>query len=185
MALPVARLSEVRVRRVPGGVARLPDEPAARRRRPDGVRRSDRQRRAGEHASGPSAERCSWRSIAPAAGQPDERRPSRCTRWPTRSAGAAWSSLISDLLDDPEAVDSRPEAVSVTAAPTSSSFTCSIRTRSIFRSSARPGSRISRRGEEVMAVPGVGARALPEGHRRAHRALSPRAWRLPASTISC
>ena len=88
--LRLARDDEVRVRPVPGGVARLPDEPAARCRRADRVRRSHRRHAAGERAAGPSARAAAHaRSAAARAARPTSR--SRCTSSPTRSASAAWS----------------------------------------------------------------------------------------------
>ena len=76
---------------VPGGVARLPDEPPARRRRPDGVRRAHR-RRCCRRARGPATCARSWsRSIGCSRARETERRRSRSTSSPTRSPSAAWS----------------------------------------------------------------------------------------------
>ncbi len=81
--LRLARHHEVRVRPVPGGVARLSDEPAARRRRPDRVRRPHRDDAAGERAARPSARAArDARSAAARHARPTSR--SRCTSWPTR-----------------------------------------------------------------------------------------------------
>ena len=90
MALRLARRhDEVRVRRLPGGVARLPDEPAARRGRPDGVRRDivamlPASSRPG-HLRGAAGH-----ARSPADRPQDQRRRSRCTSSPTRSSSAAW-----------------------------------------------------------------------------------------------
>ena len=93
------------------------------------------------------------RSAAARQARPTSR--SRCTSSPTRSAKRGMVVLISRSARRSRARDSRPASTSSSAAPTSSCSTCSIRTRSSFRSSARRGSRISRPSEEVMAVPAV------------------------------
>ena len=68
---------------VPGGVARLPDEPPARRGRPDRVRRGDRHHAAGELAARPPARAAGHaRSADARAHRPTCR--SRCTSSPTR-----------------------------------------------------------------------------------------------------
>ena len=68
----------------------LPDEPAARRRRPDRVRRAHRDACC-RRARGPATcARCCSRSIGCSSGaRPTSR--SRCTSSPTRSPSAAWS----------------------------------------------------------------------------------------------
>ena len=78
------------VRLVPRRRARLPDEPAARRVRPDRLRRphcvaaaGQRPRRTPARGAAGARAAASW-ARAPTS-------PSRCTTWPPRSASAAWS----------------------------------------------------------------------------------------------
>ena len=98
-----ARHQQARVRRVPGGVARLPDEPSARRGRPDRLRRADRDHAAGERAArSPARAAAGARSAAARHARPTSR--SRSTSSPTLMSKRGMVVLISDLLDDPERV---------------------------------------------------------------------------------
>ena len=94
---------EVRVRRLPGGVARLPDEPAARRRRPHRLRREHRRDAAGERAARSSARAAGHaRSAEDSAHRTNVSKPLHQLADTLTKRGMV--VLISDLLDDPDEV---------------------------------------------------------------------------------
>ena len=92
--------------------------------------------------------------------------------------------LISDLLDDPERGDPRPEAFQFRGTDVIVFHVLDPRRDrvSVRAGDAVRGSGDQRRGD---GGAGAGARALPRADRRADRALPARARRAPASTTTC
>ena len=108
-------------------VARVSDEPPARRDRADRVRRPDR-RRGCRPARGPGiCTRCCWRSSGCSRAR-SRTSAGRCTSWPRRCCKRSLVVLISDLLDDPEPVIKGLRHLQVPRHATSSCFRSWIRT---------------------------------------------------------
>ena len=129
---------EVRARPAAGGVAGVPDDQPARRRRPG--RRSTAPPRDDPatvgalpllgrlQGSGRDADRAAKR-----------RSPASSTRWPSGSAGAGWSIILSDGFDELDELTCGPAALCGTGGTRCCSFTRWRPRRRSFRFPARRG----------------------------------------------